>query len=214
MSAAGAGPEAKNALHLYDSRARGGRGTLAGIDEVGRGPLAGPLVASAVVLPPDAVVEADDSKRLSDAARRRLLPGIRSAALAVGVGWVGNAELDRLGMAKAVVLAFRRAYDRLGLPADLTLVDGRPVAGLPFDCRFVVRGDSTSLCIACASVVAKVVRDDYMIRMDRIFPGYGFASNKGYGTAGHMAALGSLGPSPLHRRSFAPLRGGQMELGL
>lgn len=214
--------EAAGRLLLFDRLARGGSRLLAGIDEAGRGPLAGPLVASAVVLPPDAgagreggpLAGVDDSKRLSDSARRRLLPAIMQAAAAVGVGWVGNAEIDRLGMAAACRLAFLRAHARLGVAVDLALVDGLPVSDLPFRCRFVVRGDSSSLSIACASVVAKVTRDDYMVRMDGVFPGYGFASHKGYGTAGHMEALRRLGPTPIHRRSFAPLRDRQLELEL
>jgi len=210
--------ETAGRLLRFDRRARGGSRLLAGIDEAGRGPLAGPLVASAVVLPADAAVAGlagvDDSKRLSDSSRRRLLPAIMQAAAAVGVGWVGNAEIDGLGMAAACRLAFLRAHARLEIAVDLALVDGLPVPGLPFRCRFVVRGDSSSLSIACASVVAKVTRDDYMVRMDGVFPGYGFASHKGYGTAGHMEALRRLGPTPIHRRSFAPLRDRQLELGL
>jgi len=209
-------------LLRFDSLARGGSRLLAGIDEAGRGPLAGPLVASAVVLPPDAgrsphggpLAGVDDSKKLSDSSRRRLLPAIMQAAAAVGVGWVGNAEIDRLGMAAACRLAFLRAYARLDMDVDLALVDGLPVPNLPFPCRFVVRGDSSSLSIASASVVAKVTRDDYMVRMDGLFPGYGFASHKGYGTSGHMEALRRLGPTPIHRRSFAPLRHRQLELEL
>ncbi len=209
-------------LLRYDIRARSENGPVAGIDEAGRGPLAGPLVASAVVFPSDSGLDAvdgplagaDDSKRLTDSARRRLLPLILSNASAVGVGWVGNAEIDALGMAAASRLAFVRAYSRLGVAVGLALVDGLPVRGLGFPCRFVVRGDSTSLSIACASVVAKVTRDDYMLRMDGVFPGYGFASHKGYGTAAHLRVLGTLGPTPIHRRSFSPLRGRQLELEL
>jgi ribonuclease HII len=212
--------EAAGRLLRFDTRARGDCGVVAGIDEAGRGPLAGPLVASAVVLPPRPDLEsggllaADDSKRLSDGARRRLLPAVLRTAVSVGLGWVGNAEIDALGMSAACRLAFLRAHARIGVPVDLALVDGLPVPGLPFACRFVVRGDSTSLSIACASIVAKVTRDDYMVRMEGVFPGYGFSSHKGYGTSAHMEALARLGPSPIHRRSFSPLRDRQLELGL
>lgn len=206
-----------------DAQSGGGELSVAGIDEAGRGPLAGPLVASAVMLPPAARPAAllgrrrlrvDDSKRLTDAARRRLLPAIVDLAISVGVGWVGSAELDGMGMAAAVRLAFLRAWSRLTPAPDVVLVDGLPVDGLPFAGRFLVRGDSRSLSIACASIVAKVTRDDYMIRMDRRFPQYGFASHKGYGTAAHIGSLRRYGPCPIHRRSFAPLRGRQLELGL
>ena len=188
---------------------------LAGVDEVGRGPLAGPVYASAVVI---ASADADsflegplagltDSKKLTEAKREHFhgllhaLPGVR-----IGIGSASVAEIDSLNILRATHLAMRRAVLDLGdPPPDHVLVDGLPVRGLPCPSTAIVKGDAQSLLIAAASVVAKVTRDHLMAELDAQYPGYGFAANKGYGTAEHLEALRRLGVSPVHRRSFAPV---------
>ncbi|MDI3298218.1 MAG: ribonuclease HII [Bacillota bacterium] len=182
---------------------------VAGVDEVGRGPLAGPVAAAAVILPPwfdpARLAGVDDSKRLSPGARRRLLPRILEEALAWAVGEASVEEIDRLDIRQATFLAMRRALAALAVPAEAVLVDGPglPEAGLPGErVEGVVGGDRLSLSIAAASVLAKVVRDAQMEELDRLHPGYGWARNKGYGTAEHRAAIARLGASRLHRRSF------------
>ncbi len=188
---------------------------LAGVDEVGRGPLAGPVYASAVVI---ASADADsflegplagltDSKKLTEARREhfhdllRSLPGVR-----IGIGSASVAEIDSLNILRATHLAMRRAVLDLGdPPPDHVLVDGLPVRGLPCPSTALVKGDAQSLLIAAASVVAKVTRDHLMAELDAQYPGYGFATNKGYGTAVHLEALRRLVVSPVHRRSFAPV---------
>lgn len=188
--------------------------TLAGVDEAGRGPLAGPVVAATVSMPRE-LIEAEvtvrfagltDSKQLSAARRAHfyaVLTQSRSIAWAVGLADVG--EIDALNILRATHLAMARAVQALGRSVDLLLVDGRPVPGLPYPARAIVQGDAQSLLIAAASVVAKVTRDRLMEELDRRYPGYGFAQHKGYGTADHLDALRRLGPSPAHRLSFAPV---------
>lgn len=177
---------------------------VAGVDEVGRGALAGPVSACACVLPRDTWLPGlTDSKRLSAQARERLDPVIREQALAVAVSHVDPAEIDRLGIAKANLHAMREAVDALRIRPDHVLVDGLP-ADLGLPCTAYVRGDRQVRAIAAASIVAKVARDRLMVDLDARFPGYGFAGNKGYGSAQHLEALDRLGPSPVHRRSFAP----------
>ncbi|MDI3316471.1 MAG: ribonuclease HII [Bacillota bacterium] len=182
---------------------------VAGVDEVGRGPLAGPVTAAAVVLPPwvdpGCLQGVDDSKRLSAPARRRLLPRILEVAVAWAVGEASVEEIDRLHIRRATFLAMERAVRALPVRAEAVLVDGPnpPPLGLPeMRVEAVVGGDHLSLSIAAASVVAKVMRDMQMEEWDRLCPGYGWARNKGYGTASHRRAIARLGPSPLHRRSF------------
>lgn len=188
---------------------------LAGVDEVGRGPLAGPVYASAVVI---ASADADsylagplsgltDSKKLTAAARSRFcsvlmeLPGVR-----IGLGSASVEEIDDLNILRATHLAMRRAILDLGSPQPVhALVDGLPPKGLPVPSTAIVKGDAKSLMIAAASVVAKVRRDAFMTEMDALYPGYGFASNAGYGTKAHLDALRALGPCPIHRRTFAPV---------
>jgi ribonuclease HII len=188
------------------ARAEGARG-VAGVDEAGRGALAGPVYAAAVVLPPGAEIPGlDDSKVLSAEVREALAPRIRAVATACGVGSASAAEIDVLGIAPATFLAMRRALAALeadgGWP-DLVLVDGFAIPGLPMTQRAIVRGDATVACIAAASVLAKTARDRVLRALDRERPWYGFASHKGYGSAAHLAALGRHGPSPDHRLSFA-----------
>ena len=181
-----------------------GRRVVVGLDEVGRGCLAGPVVAAAVVLPPDAALPGlDDSKKLTPEAREALVPRIRREALAVGVGQCSPAEVDELNVLWAAMEAMRRAAAALPLVPDVFLVDGnREVPGAPCPQETVVKGDGRSLSIAAASVVAKVTRDQLMVELGAAYPVYGWAAHKGYPTAAHYAALAAHGPSPHHRRSF------------
>ncbi len=193
----------------------GGLRVVAGVDEAGRGPLAGPVVAAAVVFDPDcAKREADglfrgltDSKKLT-AVSRDMFFGLlsNSSHIAVGIASADVAEIDHLNILRATHLAMARALDRVGRDIQLALIDGRPVRGLSCDSRAIVRGDAASLSIAAASVMAKVARDRMMLELDERYPQYGFARHKGYGTAAHLAALREHGPCPEHRRSFQPVR--------
>jgi len=184
----------------------------AGVDEAGRGPLAGPVVAAAVILPARRVLQGlDDSKALDPATRERLAARIRGRALAWGLGWADAAEVDALNILEATFLAMRRALLALPVVPAAVLVDGNraPSAlglGLSSPIRTLVRGDAQDAAIAAASILAKTWRDAWMAEADRHYPGYGFAVHKGYGTPAHLAALSSLGASPLHRRSFEPVR--------
>ena len=184
-------------------------GMVAGIDEVGRGPLAGPVVAAAVILDPARLPRRlldrlDDSKALSKRLREELAALIPQAAT-IGFGEATVAEIDRINILQATLLAMRRAYDALGRTADHALVDGNRPPNLPCPLRCVVKGDGISLSIAAASVVAKVRRDAIMAGLAAAWPGYGWERNAGYGTAEHLDALKRLGPTPHHRRSFAPV---------
>jgi ribonuclease HII len=185
--------------------ARGFR-LVAGVDEVGRGPLAGPVVAAAVVLDPDAIPSGlADSKRLSPARRVALASEIHRRA-AVGVGLADVAEIDALNILEASMLAMSRALAALPVAPDLALIDGnRCPRGLACPAEAVVRGDARAVSIAAASIVAKVARDAMMADLDRAFPGYGWAINAGYPTPAHLGALTRLGVTPHHRRSFAPV---------
>ncbi|WP_412060996.1 ribonuclease HII [Rubrivirga sp. IMCC45206] len=181
-----------------------GRAVVAGLDEAGRGCLAGPVVAAAVVLPADAHLPGlDDSKKLTPAAREALVPLIHREALAVGVGTCSPAEIDELNILWASMEAMRRAALALAPAPDVLLVDGnRAIPNAPCPQETVVKGDAKSLSIAAASVVAKVTRDAQMVALHRDFPVYGWDGHKGYPTAAHYAALAAHGPSPHHRRSF------------
>jgi ribonuclease HII len=188
------------------ARARGFR-AVAGIDEAGRGPLAGPVVAAAVILPETFELPGlDDSKKLSENQRDRLFPLIRAQALSIGVGFASAAEIDAVNILQATLRSMCLAVQRLARPADFLLVDGISPVPLPLPQQTLKQGDSRSLSIAAASVVAKVVRDRVMVGYDRRYPGYGFARHKGYGSREHLAAIARLGPSPLHRRSFGGVR--------
>lgn len=200
-------------LHFEREGWERGLERIAGLDEVGCGPLAGPVVAAAVVLRPGQAFDgACDSKQVTAPLREELACEIRAEALAVAVGAASAREIERLNIRGAAALAMRRALGRLPFEPELLLVDGRRVRGLPPHTA-LVRGDQRSHTVACASLVAKVVRDRLMERLDRRYPGYGWATNKGYATSDHLAALHRLGPTPHHRWTFAPVAQREMELG-
>ena len=178
---------------------------IAGVDEAGRGPLAGPVVAAAVILPRTGELPGVfDSKQLSDSRRRVLRDEIMKIAQ-VGIGVADVQEIDTLNILRATHLAMHRAVAKLE-KVDYVLVDGLPVKGFPVPAQNIVKGDAKSGSIAAASIVAKVYRDEIMEELDEVYPGYGFAVHKGYGTAFHLEALRSLGVTPAHRRSFGPVR--------
>ena len=182
-------------------------GIICGIDEAGRGPLAGPVCAAAVVLDPARPLAGlQDSKQLSEKARERLAPLIREHALAWAVGWASVAEIDALNIRQANFLAMQQAFRALGLQPDVALIDGREAPDLPCEVRCIIGGDALEPAISAASILAKTSRDAVMVEMCARYPGYGFSQHKGYGSAAHIAALRRLGPSPIHRRSFAPVR--------
>lgn len=192
----------------FDAQLRRDRGVseLIGVDEAGRGPLAGPVLVAAVLLGPDGLEELDgvrDSKLLTASRREVLFEKIRRRARAVSAAWAHPREIERDNILAATLSAMSRAAGRIRSPG-LVLVDGnRPIPGLSRPQLALVGGDRLSLAVACASVVAKVLRDRWMLRLDRLHPGYGLARHKGYGTAEHREALSRLGPSPVHRRTFA-----------
>lgn len=194
---------------LFTERALWGAGVdlVAGVDEVGMGPLAGPVVAAAVVLPRDVGIDGvRDSKLLNARQRTTLEESIRAAAIAVGVGVVEHDEVDRLNVYQAGLAAMARAVASLAVEPQHLLVDARQLPDCPIRQTCVAQGDRTVYSIAVASIVAKVHRDRLMAEMDRQYPGYGFGKHSGYATAAHLRALRELGPSPIHRRSFAPVR--------
>jgi ribonuclease HII len=182
-----------------------GQTVIAGVDEVGRGPLAGPVLAAAVVLPPAVAIRGvDDSKKLTAEKRAELYVEILAKAVAIGVAGASSREVDRINILRASQLAMRRALQRLGCTPDHVFVDGLPVAGLGCEHTAVVDGDARVHCIACASIVAKVVRDRIMHLLAARYPGYGWETNAGYGTFEHRGAIAELGLTPHHRRSFEP----------
>jgi ribonuclease HII len=180
---------------------------IGGVDEVGVGPLAGPLVAAAVILPPEVPLRGiDDSKKLSAKQRERLAREIEGCALACGIGIVEVAEVDRLNVFWASVEAMRRAVQSLAVDPEQLLIDARHIPDLAIPQQSIVGGDRRSYSIAAASILAKVTRDRIMLDFDRLYPEYGFAQHMGYGTRVHLDALARFGPSPIHRRSFVPVR--------
>lgn len=182
-------------------------GPVCGVDEAGRGPLAGPVVAAAVILQKGRIPKGlNDSKQLSEGAREALFPQIMEMAVAVGVGEASVDEIDLFNIRQATHLAMSRAVGALAVPAAFALVDGNDAPALPCKCDTLVDGDGISLSIAAASIIAKVTRDRLMIRLHGDHPGYNWIRNKGYGTAEHMAGLKQHGITVHHRRSFAPIR--------
>jgi ribonuclease HII len=192
--------------HETDWRRRG-VWPVAGVDEVGRGPLAGPVVAAAVILDPDNLPSGiNDSKILSAKKRESAFENIMTMALAIGVASVTAAEIDRLNIRQASLIAMTRAVDALALKPTHVLVDGRDRPLLTCPSTPIIKGDSISLSIAAASIIAKVTRDAMMRRLATLYPDYGFETNAGYAAKKHLGALATLGPTPLHRYSFAPVR--------
>jgi ribonuclease HII len=186
-----------------DEAAGEGHAVVAGLDEVGRGALCGPVVACAVVLGRDFDASGiDDSKRLTRRQREAAAERVRSGARAWALGEAGPEEVDRVNVLRATALAMVRALEALGVVPDVALVDGTPIPGLPCEQRAIVKGDALSYSIAAASIVAKVARDAAMREWDLRCPGYGLAENMGYASEGHRTALRRLGPSEIHRRSF------------
>ena len=213
-----AAPVVPDLLLEQELAAASGASRVAGVDEAGRGALAGPVFAAAVVLPlGDRLLlnfldGVRDSKLLSPAARERYFPLICKQALCYGIGYATAEEIDRVGILPATRRAMADAVRNLNPAAEALLIDGPLRLGpVSLPQRAIIRGDQRSLSIAAASVLAKVSRDRYMIALGERYPAYGFARHKGYGTAEHRAALGRLGPHPEHRRSFAPLRIGLFE---
>lgn len=189
--------ELENAVHDE------GYGVVCGVDEAGRGPLAGPVCAAAVILPRGLVIEGlNDSKKLTEKRRESLYGEITSSAEAYGIAFASVEEIEKLNILGATYLAMNRAIAALGREIDLALIDGNRNAGIEYPSRTVVKGDSLCASIAAASVLAKVTRDRYMTELDERYPGYGFAKHKGYGTKAHYAAIRELGASPVHRPSF------------
>jgi len=185
---------------------------VAGVDEAGRGPLAGPVVAAAVYMPPDTLRKQiperyrklTDSKQLSEKQREQFFESlVDDQAVRIGVSQIEPAEIDRINILQATHRAMREAL--VAVEADFALVDGLPVSGLPCPSQSIVKGDALSLLIAAGSIMAKVTRDREMVRLDQQYPRYGFAQHKGYGTAAHLQALKEYGASPVHRRSFRPV---------
>ena len=183
-----------------------GGSIVAGVDEVGRGPLAGDVVAAAVILGDSSPAGLTDSKALSPRQRERLAETIRSEAVSWSLGRATVAEIDELNILQASLLAMWRAVEGLSVQPSLVLVDGNHLPRWSYEARAIVKGDLIEPAISAASIVAKVTRDSEMVILDDQYPGYGFATHKGYPTKAHLAALASLGVSPAHRRSFGPVK--------
>ena len=176
---------------------------ICGVDEAGRGPLAGPVGAAAVILPPNMEIPGlNDSKKLSDKKRRELFPIIKEQAIAYGIAFVDHQKIDEINILQATYMAMGQAIAQLSVKPELALIDGNRAADFGVPTETVVHGDSLSASIAAASVLAKVSRDDYMLEMAKEYPQYGFEIHKGYGTKAHYAAITEHGTSPIHRMSF------------
>lgn len=200
--------ERLNKLSQYETALwRQGCQYVAGIDEAGRGPLAGPVVAAAVILPEGCLINGvNDSKQLSPAQREKLYPEIKAHALGVGVGIIEAGEIDRINILQATLKAMRQAVRELPGQVQYLLIDALTIPGVTVPQRKIIKGDSLSISIAAASIIAKVTRDHLMAEYDKQYPAYGFRHNSGYGTAEHLTALLKYGPCAIHRRSFAPVK--------
>ena len=192
-----------NMWEIEDALYEQGLTAICGVDEAGRGPLAGPVCAAAVILPKDLVIEGlNDSKKLSDKRRRELFPVIQEKAIAYGIGFASEQEIDEINILQATFLAMKRALAQLEGKADFALIDGNRETDFGLSVMTVVKGDSRSANIAAASVLAKVSRDNVMDELAKEYPQYGFEIHKGYGTKAHYTALTEHGASPVHRKSF------------
>lgn len=192
-----------NMWEIEDSCYADGVNVICGVDEAGRGPLAGPVCASAVILPAHLDIPGlTDSKKLTDKKRRELFPVIQEQAIAWGIGMASCEEIDEINILQATFLAMQRALEQLNVRPDLVLIDGNRAKDFGLPVKTVIKGDSLSMNIAAASILAKVTRDDWMIRMAQTYPQYAFDIHKGYGTKAHYAALTELGPCPIHRKTF------------
>ena len=192
-----------NMWEIEDSFYADGVNVICGVDEAGRGPLAGPVCAAAVILPPHLEIPGlTDSKKLTDKKRPELYPIIKEQAIAYGIGMASEQEIDEINILQATFLAMQRALDQLNIKPDLALIDGNREKDFGIPVKTVVKGDSLSMNIAAASILAKVTRDDLMVKLAEEYPQYGFEIHKGYGTKAHYAALTVHGPSPIHRMTF------------
>ena len=188
---------------IEDSHFDKGLKLICGVDEAGRGPLAGPVCAAAVILPPHIEIPGlNDSKKLTDKKRRELFPVIKEQAIAYGIGLASHEEIDRINILQATYLAMERAIAQLSVKPELVLIDGNRAKDFGLPVQTVIKGDSLSASIAAASVLAKVTRDDLMLDAAKDYPQYAFDVHKGYGTKAHYEALRAYGPSPIHRMSF------------
>ena len=195
--------EEPNTLFFEQQAREKGYQYVAGIDEAGRGPLAGPVVSAAVILPSEFELPGlTDSKKLTEKKRESLYPLIQQQAIAVGIALASPGEIDRLNILQATLLSMRKAVSRLPVAADFLLIDGISPIHTHLPQKTIKKGDSLSLSIAAASVIAKVVRDRIMIAYDRHYPDFGFSRHKGYGSEDHRQTIARLGPTPLHRKSF------------
>lgn len=193
----------ENMWEIEDSYFEKGFRLICGVDEAGRGPLAGPVCAAAVILPPHADIPGlNDSKKLSDKRRRELFPVIKERAVAYGIAFAGPEEIDEINILQATFLAMERALAQLNVRPEYALIDGNREKDFGIPVQTVVKGDSRSASIAAASILAKVTRDDLMLEMAQQYPEYDFEIHKGYGTKRHYEALREHGPSPIHRKTF------------
>lgn len=192
-----------NMWEIEDSYFEKGIRLICGVDEAGRGPLAGPVCAAAVILPPHVEIPGlNDSKKLTDKRRRELFPIIKEQAISYGIGLASHEEIDQINILQATYLAMERALERLSVKPELALIDGNRAKDFGLPVETIVKGDSRSASIAAASILAKVTRDDLMLRAAEEYPQYHFDIHKGYGTKAHYAALTEFGPSPIHRMTF------------
>jgi ribonuclease HII len=192
-----------NMWEIENSHFENGIKIICGVDEAGRGPLAGPVCAAAVILPPNAEIPGlNDSKKLTDKRRRELFPIIKEQAIAYGIGLASHEEIDEINILQATYLAMERALSQLSVQPELALIDGNRAKDFGIPVQTVVKGDSLSASIAAASILAKVTRDDLMTQAAEDYPQYQFEVHKGYGTKAHYAALSEHGPSPIHRMTF------------